>query len=109
MEVSNALFKRYYMIWFGSGYSVNPVVCVIILIYIFLYVHRFSQVPEFNNKTFNSVSIYGLGSERPSQITKNNGSTTVIDESQWHFDLDLGYLKVVDIALNLCDSINWIY
>ena len=84
-------------------------VYISILIYILIYVLRFLQVPEFNNKTFNSVSIYGLGSERPSQITKNNGSTTVIDESQWHFDLDLGYLKVVDIALNLCDSINWIY
>ena len=89
------------MIWFGSDIS--------ILIYILIYVLRFLQVPEFNNKTFNSVSIYGLGSERPSQITKNNGSTTVVDESQWHFDLDLGYLKVVEIALNLCDSINWIY
>ena len=84
-------------------------VYISIFIYILIYVLRFLQVPEFNNKTFNSVSIYGLGSEKPSQITKNNGSTTVIDESQWHFDLDLGYLKVVDIALNLCDSINWIY
>ena len=73
------------------------------------YLLHFLQVPEFNNKTFNSVSIYGLGYERPSQVTKNNGSITVIDESQWHFDFDLGSLKVVKIALNLCDSINWIY
>ena len=73
------------------------------------YLLHFLQVPEFNNKTFNSVSIYGLGYERPSQITKNNGSITVIDESQWHFDFDLGCLKVVEIALNLCDSIHWIY
>ena len=79
------------------------------LMYTHKYLFYYLQVPEFNNKTFNSVSIYGLGSERPSQITKNNGSTTVIDESQWHFDFDLGCLKVVEIALNLCDSINWIY
>ena len=67
------------------------------------------QVPAFNNKTFNSISIYGFGFIIPSNITKNNGSETEINRDQWFLDNDLGRLDMINIMLKICDSIHWVY
>ena len=70
-------------------------------------IHSYFQAIQFNDKTFNRITIYGFGSQPPTHVHKNNGTETEI--KSWSFDEDFHWLDISDATLRICDSINWSY